>query len=163
MAFKTDSIKLKNYADSSARNAAIASPAGGDIAVNAGALQFYNGTTWKSIDTSPSNSNIVRTATWTGDVTLSDGVDIESLVYYNKVTAGVHQLKIPNVGSYSSNAKLEIINGTNTQLQLGKEDAADPHFLSSGSQVTTIEIGPGQRALLLKTTTTYWEVIVLTL
>ena len=166
MAFKTDSIKLKNYASDSARNTAIASPAGGDIAVNAGALQFYNGTAWKSIDTSPSHSNTVRTTAWSAPTTLPDGLELESLVYYNTMPPGAHQLKIPNVSSYGSNAKLEIINSANTQLQLAKESGSDQSFYwraSSGAQVTTIEIGPGQRALLLKTAAVYWEVIVLTL
>jgi len=170
MAFKTDSIKLKNYADDSARNAAFTSPypaaAAGDIVVNAGALQVYSGSAWSSIDTSPSSSNTVRTTTWSADATLPDSLELESLVYYNTTSSGAHRLKIPNISSYGSNAKLEIINGANTQLQLVKELGADQDFwwrASSGSQVATIEIGPGQRALLLKTAAAYWEVIVLTL
>ena len=171
MAFKTDSIKLKNYASDSARNTAFTSPyptaAAGDIVVNAGALQVYSGSAWNSIDTSPSSSNTVRTAAWIASTTLPDGLELESLVYYNTMPPGAHQLKIPNVSSYGSNAKLEIINGANIQLQLARELVADQSFWwrasSSGAQVTTIEIGPGQRALLLKTAAAYWEVIVLTL
>ena len=48
MAFKTDSIKLKNYANNSARDAAIGSPANGDLAVNNGTLQIYNGS-WGAV------------------------------------------------------------------------------------------------------------------
>ena len=48
MAFKTDSIKLKNYANNSARDAAIDSPANGDLAVNNGTLQIYNGS-WGAV------------------------------------------------------------------------------------------------------------------
>ena len=48
MAFKTDSIKLKNYADDADRDAAIASPANGDLAVNNGSLQIYNGS-WGAV------------------------------------------------------------------------------------------------------------------
>lgn len=51
MAFKTDSIKLKNYADNAARNTGIPSPVNGDLCVNNGSLQIYNGS-WIAVDAS---------------------------------------------------------------------------------------------------------------
>ena len=166
MAFKTDSIKLKNYADTSARNTAIASPAAGDIALTGGILQVYT-SAWTNVDTTPSHSNTVHTASWSGNITLVKDANVESLVFYNITDSTGHSLLIPPVANYGTHAQLQVVNGSDKPMTLAKESGSDQSFWwrasDNSAQVTTVDLGLGQRALFLKTAANYWEVIVLSL
>jgi hypothetical protein len=168
MPFKTDTVKLTRYAND---GAVPGTAAEGMVALvgsaSSAALKFYDGS-WKSIDSNPSNSNSVKSNTWSSIVTLPDGTDIESLVYFNTTDSTGYTIKVPPVASYGVNAKLEIINSSLTTMSLVRETtASDQQFWwrqsNPSSQLAQIDIGPSQRALFLKTAAAYWEVIVLTL
>lgn len=52
MAFKTDSIALKVYADNTARNTALSNGASGELCVTGGSLQISDGSAWAAVDSS---------------------------------------------------------------------------------------------------------------
>ena len=173
MAFKTDSIKLKNYADASARNSAITSPSAGDLALTAGSLQVYT-SAWANVDTAPSHSYNAKLASFDGsDQTIPSSTGYTFVTYY--VTADQdtnndgspdtnHALKIKPVAEYGAHARVEIINGSNDQLVISKNNGSDQDFDWNGTNATTVDIGIGQRAIFLRIGNgARWEVIVLSL
>ena len=171
MAFKTDSIKLKNYADVSARNSAIASPAAGDVALTGGVLQVYT-SAWANVDTAPSPSHNVKLDTFDGnDVVILASTGYTLQTYYvtadqdtNNDGSANHALKIKPAADYGTSARVEIINASNDQLIVSKNGGSDANFILSGGSVATAEIGIGQRALFLRLGTgTAWEVVILSL
>lgn len=171
MAFKTDSIKLKNYADVSARNTAIGSPAAGDVALTNGVLQVYT-SAWANVDTAPSHSHNAKLDTFdSSDVVIPASTGYNLVTYYVTVdqdadndTTADHALKIKPAADYGTSARVEIINASNDQLIVSRNGGGDANFLLSGDSVLTVEIGTGQRALFLRLGTgTTWEVVILSL
>ena len=165
MSFKTDTIKLKRYTSEPTGTEGVIALVGASSG-NAH-LKYYDGS-WKGIDSTPSNSNTIMSTPWNASLTLTKNIDVESLVYYNLTDSTGYTLKVPPVENYGTHAQVQIINGSNTTLNIAREDAAaDQQFWwrasNPSAQVATVEIAPGQRALFLKTTATYWEVIVLAL
>lgn len=172
MAFKTDSIKLKNYADVSARNSAISSPAAGDVALTNGILQVYT-SSWANVDTAPSHSYNAKLDTFdASDVVILSNTGWSLVTYYvtadqdagNDGTAD-HALKIKTTADYATSARVEIINNSNDQLIVSRNNpSSDNNFLLGGSSVGTVTIGIGQRALFLRFGNgATWEVVVLSL
>ena len=166
MSFKADTIKLKRLTSDPS------SPTDGLVALvgassGTSALKYYDGA-WKSVDSSPSNSNTIHTASWSGNVTLVKDTNVESLVFYNITgMGGSDRLLIPPVANYGTHAQLQVINGSDKIMTLQKESGSDQRFWwrasNNSAQVTSITLGRGQRALFLKTSQAYWEVIVLSL
>mgnify|MGYP006234432355 CR=1 FL=1 len=165
MSFKTDTIKLKRYTSEPTGAEGVIALVGASSG-NA-RVKYYDGS-WKGIDSTPSNSNTIMSTPWNASLTLTKNIDVESLVYYNLTDSTGYTLKVPPVGNYGAHAQVQVINGSDKTLNIAREDAgADELFWWRGSdpsaRVATIEIGPSQRALFLKTSAAYWEVIVLTL
>ena len=165
MSFKTDTIKLKRYTSNPTGSEGVVALVGSSS--GAASLKYYDGS-WKGIDSTPSNSNTVKADAWNAHITLAKDIDVESLVFYNITDSSSYTLKIPAVENYGTHAQIQIINGSNKAMSLVREDTGnDPQFWwrasNSSAQVATISIGLGQKALLLKTATNYWEVVVLSL
>ena len=172
MAFKTDSIKLKNYADASARNSAIGSPASGDVALTNGTLQVYHSSAWANVDTAPSHSYNVKLDTFDGsDVVIPASTGYTLVTYYvtadqdtNNDGNANHALKIKPVAEYGAHARVEIINYSDDQLIISKNAGSDTNFNWAGNAVATVDVGIGQRALFLRVGGgAAWEVIMLSL
>ena len=164
MSFKTDTIKLKRYTSDPSGTEGVVALVGASSGT--AALKYYDGA-WKSIDSSPSNSNTIYTASWSGNVTLVKDTNVESLVFYNITDSSSHSLLIPPIANYGTHAQLQVVNGSNKAMTLAKESGGDQSFWwrasNNSAQVTTVSLGIGQRALFLKTAANYWEVIVLSL
>jgi len=173
MAFKTDSIKLKNYADATARDAAITSAATGDIALTAGALQVYNTATssWSNVDSAPYYPANEVLSALSGDVVIPASTNYTNVTYYvtadqdaDNDSSADHAIKIKGIAEYGLGARVEIINGSGDELVITKNVIADVDFKDpSGSTVSQITIDIGKRALFLKTSAANWQVIILTL
>ena len=164
-AFKTDSIKLKVFADTGARNTQLtANGTSGELCNVDGSLQISTGSGWTAVDAT-SFSNTVNHAVWSGHVELASGVTTLSVVYYNTTAQGnTHELRIPPVAEYQDNAQVQVINGSPDDMHITKKAGSDADFnwASNGGSVAQIDIGHGQRALFLKTSAK-WEVIVMAL
>ena len=163
MAFKTDTIRLKNYSS----DGAITDKAQGDLAVVSDILKYYNGSAWAAVDTVPAFTQTqVNTSNLASDVTIASGTNLSLVTYYNTGAQGSNAVKIKKPVEYNSNARVEIINGSSGAMTITKFDSGDPSFnweAGTGS-VTTVAIGLGQRALFLRPgTSTTWEVVVLSL
>lgn len=170
MAFKTDSIKLKNYANATARDAAIASAASGDIALTAGALQVYT-SSWSNVDSVPYYPANEVLSALSGDVVIPASANYTNVTYYVTADQDVgndssadHAIKIKGTSEYGLGARVEIINGSGDELVITKSVIADVDFKDpSGSTVSQITIDIDKRALFLKTSAANWQVIILTL
>ena len=200
MAFKTDTIRLKNFAN----DGAVTGEAQGELAVVSNVLKYFNGSGWNAIDVSSaivlSNfntggvetagqftdsdakimssaaiddringkfSNFVKHDAWGGDVTLQSGTSIINAIFYNTTTQGTtHKLKIHPVASYPTNARVEVINGSNAVMNVTRNNTSSDqafNWQAQGGNQTQIDIGIGQRAIFLKTASAKWDVIVLSL
>jgi len=172
MAFKTDSIKLKNYADATERDAAIppANVSAGDVALTDGTLQVYT-TSWNNVKTAPAHSlNEILSSIGT-DVTVPASTNYTNVTYYVTADQDVdndstpdYAIKIKNPSEYGAGARVEVINGSADELVITKYQNADVDFKDpANSTVSSITITNTQRALFLKTTAANWQVIILAL
>lgn len=165
MSFKADTIKLKRYTSNPSGSEGVIALVGSSSGV--ASLKYYDGS-WKDIDSNPSNSNTIKSDAWGDHITLAKNIDVESLVFYNITDSSSYTLKIPATENYGTQAQIHIINGSDKAMSLVKENTSiDPGFMwrasNNSAKVSTVELGAGQKALLLKTSTNYWEVVVLSL
>ena len=162
MAFKSDSIRLKNYA----ATGDVSGPAQGELAIVSNALNYYNGSAWSAVDSSFSNLNAVQHQAWGSTQQLPSGTSVASLVYYNTTDQNysTYELQIPPIASYAAYAQVHVINGSPAMMRITRQDAGDASFnwQTGGGTVNQVDIGLGQRALFMKTSTK-WEVVVLSI
>ena len=108
MAFKTDTIRLKNFAN----DGAVTGEAQGELAVVSNVLKYYNGSAWNAIDVSSAivlsnfNAGVVETA---GQFTDSDTKIMSSAAIDDRING-----KFSNVVKHDAwNAAVTIENGLN--------------------------------------------------
>lgn len=160
MAFKSDSIRLKNYTATTD----VAGPAQGELAVASNVLHYYNGSAWSAVDSSFTNLNIVKHTAWNAAIEISSGSTIASLVLLNTTSQGnTHALTLPGVSTYAAHAQIMIINGSDDDMVVTKKSSTSNfNWQGGGGSVSTVDIGKGQKAMFLKSGS-IWEVVVMSL
>lgn len=110
------------------------------------------------------NYNIVQNQTWTADLTLAGNEEYGSIMWVNTADPDSNELVVHSPTSFAAGCVITIMNAQYEDMSVTKDTQANPPMQFNCTQLTGLvdnfTLSAFQKAILIKTSSDNWEVVI---
>lgn len=111
------------------------------------------------------NYNFVRNQAWTADLTLAGNAEYGSITWVNTADPDSNELEVERPGSFAAGCVITIMNAQLEDMSVIRDDGASPEMKFNcvqlnSSPINNFTLAAFQKAILIKTSSNNWEVVI---